>query len=929
MKAPIRRIISAEEVKQLLERIYPNGEPSDDWRVVGLDSEFKKHENGTYTIYYMQISNGRENICIDGPGTSRARGKVQDLLVSFRGWLHDKRVRKAISTVSAEYRALRQYIEIQGVLIDTEVADWLLDENRREHGLKSCATDHLELHMKGYKDVFGFVPPGKKKTYVPNMEEIVWGSDKFDYVPWTGEQGREKAEKYASLDPYATKLLSDKQIEELKRVGLWDWYREVERPFTLTLIRAEDRGIKIDLPVLLTTKRKVQDALLRKRHLFRALVDKPDINLRSNDQLGVLFFAELGWPIVKYTKRSKTYPKGRASLDKEALGIYAEDDYELAKLLQGYRLDSTQNSTFLEGMYVKLDENWLLHTIFHQARVVTGRLSSGRAKEGLMNLQNIPAQKDRDPYQIRKLFIPTKPGYRIICGDYSQIELYILAQMSLDPVMVEAFKNGEDLHILTACKIWGFKYPGSDKDKIEAFKEEHKTERGKAKTVNFGLCIAGGQRVLTHVGLVPIEQVQDWHMVWDGVEWVHHDGVVCTGEKRVMTYDGLTATPEHEVYTTDGSRIPFRKAASAFCPRRLAIGAIAEVPVRYSVFDRKSREEGAQPQVCRSFMPCLRSGALASRGQCEGQENHQLHMPSKVWGRPPRLDPRSALRRYGAAVLSRYACFLEQLQRSWDQGAVQIEGTVCSLGAGEVADFGLQGFGFGPQGQQRALLENQHTSSNKVGELEEPTTVKVYDIINAGPCHRFTVEGKVVSNCYGMGAYTLAKRIKVDVKEAEKYIEDYFDLYKGVRAWSNRQIAHARKHGYVRTMGGYYRRLGEWINSSEQNMRDHAERQAMNAPIQGTAAQIIKVAMNAVEFGSKYTTRWMEPVPEIDDFSSWGVEQLLQVHDEIVLQCPEEYADQATLLVEKVMVASFKKQFTDVSIKANVAHGASWFDAKA
>lgn len=674
MKTPVRVVTSFKEAKELLSLIYPEGLPSADWKMVGLDTEYTQDKKtGSYVIYYMQISNGKVTYIIDGPGTSKARGTVQDLLTEFIQWLHDKRVKKIISSVRAEYRALSQYTLLQGVSLDTEVGDWILDENRREHGLKPCARDHCEINMKDYADVFGFVPPGKKARYVPNMEEIVYGSDKFPHVPWTGEQGRLKAEKYAGLDPYATYKVGEYEIEQMRKYDLWDWYTEVERGFTLTLIRMEDRGIAINKPVLMEIRRTVQDALLRKKHVFRALVDKPALNMNSRDQLSALFFNELAWPAVKMTKRSKTYPKGRPSLDKEALAIYVEDDYELAKLLQSYRLDATQNSTFLDGIYYKLDSEALLHTVFHQARVVTGRLSSGRAKEGLMNLQNIPAQKDRDPYKIRRLFVPTKKGYVIICGDYSQIELYILAQASGDEVMCRAFNNGEDLHILTACKIFGLKYPGACLSAQEEFKERYKAERGKAKTVNFGLN-------------------------------------------------------------------------------------------------------------------------------------------------------------------------------------------------------------------------------------------------------------------YGMSDHTLSKRIKVDQDEAADYIEAYFDLYKGVKTWIARQLQFARKHGYIRTgIGecGYYRRVADWINSSEKWEREHAERQVMNSPIQGEAARIIKVAMNAIEFGSVYKTRWFEPMPEIDKLQEWGVEQLLQVHDEIVLQCPEEHADEATKLVEKAMVSSYKKQFTKVGIKASVHHGPTWFDAKA
>ena len=933
MRVPVRVITSQDEVTALLATIFPNGSPAEDWSIVGLDTEYTQ-DDGNICLYYLQVSNGKQTYVIDGPGTSAARGNADlDLIESLAEWIACPKAKKIISTVRAEYRGLKKYAELRGVLIDTEQGDWFWDENRFKHGLKECACAHLDLPMKSYAETFGFVPQGKKRVYVPSMSEITWGSDKYSYMPWTGAKGREKAEKYAGLDPYATYKLGMKQITRLKETDLHDWYMQVERPLGLTLLKMEERGIGLDLHKFEEIQQQAHADVMRKRHLFRSLVDRPQLNLRANEQLRNLFLFELGWKPVVMTKPSKKHPKGQPSFGKEALGIYADKDFELAKLLLDFRVSAHNESSFLNPMSrnYKIDDGVCrLFTCFHQSRTVTGRLSSGDKREGLINFQNIPAMEDRDPYHIRSMFVPTRKGWRLIVGDYSMIELYILAQISGDKVMCEAFANGEDLHTLTACKVWGLPYPGTDKDKQAEFKEKYGDYRKRAKPINFGICVAEGQRVLTHVGLVPIERVQDWHKLWDGVEWVAHDGVICNGRRPVMSYGGVTATPDHLVYTKEGACVSLEDAASTIRPRQLAVGAVGEVPVRYTAFDRRGSAGSKKQAICNSGLPCVRGLPAHARGQYQGQEDQELSLPvgaCQVWPRPESGHLGGALRRYGSALLQGYACVISQLQRARDQSLVQVSGGLCTVGAEEVAFArDVQEEGLRQEGQRWSLLQGQSSSGDSLSESEKQTAL-VYDIVNAGPRHRFTVEGKIVSNCYGMSAHTLGKRIKATEEEAEKYIAAYFDLYKGAKHWIDETIESAHETGCVWTPGGYIRHLPD-INSPDKSAREHAERQATNAPIQGWAAQIIKVVMNALEFGAHYKTKFMQHVPEVAKLKEWGVEQLLQVHDEIVLQTPPEVADEATAIVQKVMEASFKDWFTKVTIHASVGNGLTWSDAK-
>ena len=147
--------------------------------------------------------------------------------------------------------------------------------------------------------------------------------------------------------------------------------------------------------------------------------------------------------------------------------------------------------------------------------------------------------------------------------DQSQVEIRVAAALSGDPDMLEIINSGKDFHSATAELIYG-----------PNFTDEQRTA---SKT-----CIAEGQLVLTDTGLKPIESVRSHDLVWDGMEWVHHDGVVFQGERDVIEYAGLTATPDHMVFTAEGGALPFGAAASRLAGRRLAVGGNGGVPAWYT-----------------------------------------------------------------------------------------------------------------------------------------------------------------------------------------------------------------------------------------------------------------------------------------------------------------------------------------------------------
>lgn len=558
--------------KALLSRIYPGGAPAEEWRRVGLDTEFfvedappNSAQDGATQLGYLQISNGKERIVIEGPLASTARGKKQDLIKLFRPWLRDSRVKKRISTIRADFKVLRSagYGEMRGMDMDTEVLDWMYDENRMRHGLKDAAPDHVGIHMKSWKKLFEYAVMNKngsvaKKKRVANLKEVLFGRDVYaqqiaslehrreeldaEYTalkklgkkasrddkeavrlelrrvsselhelvqstpPWTGKEGRKRMIAYAALDPYATFELGNFYRKKLKEQKLWRWYQQVEHPLTLTLIRMEDRGIRIDVDALDDIRHLVKAEALRNQHVVRAMVDKPDLNLASPKQMSHLIFEELGWPVVAVNKLTEAQEEagqdeGNPSLSVGALDEYIKKGYKMAAHIKRFRNKSTLHNVFLVGALEKRDPATdLIHTIFKQTRTKTGRLSSGDRQTRKMNLQNIPSRKEKDPYRLRRFFQAITYGDDLIVADYSQIELYIVAQMSRDARMLQAFKRGEDLHMLTAAKIFGIKLPKDPsswdpashayqmwKKACDEWKEEWADERGSAKIVNFGL----------------------------------------------------------------------------------------------------------------------------------------------------------------------------------------------------------------------------------------------------------------------------------------------------------------------------------------------------------------------------------------------------------------------------------------------------------
>ena len=262
-------------------------------------------------------------------------------------------------------------------------------------------------------------------------------------------------ENYVSAGMYNVSATQDVEIEKNKLTSL---YNDVEKPLIEVLFDMEEEGFTINLSVLNSLAQKYTEEI-------KALTEKiyelagSKFNINSPQQMGIILFEKLGLPHGKKTKTGYS-----VSAD-----ILEELDHPIVTEILRYRQLSKLHSTYIEGMRSVMDKSGKVHTVFKQCLTATGRLSSTEP-----NLQNIP-NRTEEGREIRKMFVPSE-GNVLVTADYSQIELRLLAHFSLDPVLVEAYNEGKDIHSITASKIYGV-----------PLEEVTKSMRSSTKAVNFGI----------------------------------------------------------------------------------------------------------------------------------------------------------------------------------------------------------------------------------------------------------------------------------------------------------------------------------------------------------------------------------------------------------------------------------------------------------
>jgi DNA polymerase-1 len=337
---------------------------------------------------------------------------------------------------------LHQGIHLEGVVFDTMLASYVLNPETN-HNLTDLSLRHLNLTTQSYEDL---VPKGKSIADVA--------------IPAVAY--------YCGSDVYLTYRLVPKLCSALEEVPeLKTLLTEIELPLEKVLAAMEYRGIRIDPGYLGNFSRQLEKDLDSiEKQAYEAAGET--FNLGSPKQLSEILFEKLGLDKRK-SRRNKSggYSTDAATLEK------LQDDHPVVDLVVEYRTLSKLKSTYVDALPELIrDDTQRIHTDFNQAVTATGRLSSSNP-----NLQNIPI-RTAFSRQIRAAFIP-EPGWQLVAADYSQIELRILAHLSDEPVLVQAYNNNDDVHALTAKLLF-------EKDDISP------EERRLGKVINFGVIYGMG-----------------------------------------------------------------------------------------------------------------------------------------------------------------------------------------------------------------------------------------------------------------------------------------------------------------------------------------------------------------------------------------------------------------------------------------------------
>ncbi|MGN0290514.1 MAG: DNA polymerase I, partial [Lachnospiraceae bacterium] len=396
------------------EQLSLSEKPKENRQIEGISLAFSEED-----IYYIPV---REEL-----GTTDITAKLKEILDSkTEGAVMD--LKETLKNISLE--------ENSGVF-DTTVAAYLLNPLKNEYPYEDIAKDYANLMVPSKMDLLG-----KEKVLEAQKNQ---------------EEGFLKYICYLAYIPWKTK---DVLLEELDRTKMRELYDKIELPLVYTLFDMEREGVHVDAEELRIYGEELAAQIeVLEKEIYEGAGE--EFNINSPKQLGHILFEKLQMP---YGKKTKTGYSTAADVLEKLAG-----EYPLVSKILEYRQLSKLKSTYADGLANFIEEDGRIHTNFQQTVTATGRLSSTDP-----NLQNIPIRMELGRL-IRKVFLP-KEGYVFVDADYSQIELRILAHMSGDEMLIQAYREAQDIHRMTASQV--FHTP---------FEEVTPLQRRNAKAVNFGI----------------------------------------------------------------------------------------------------------------------------------------------------------------------------------------------------------------------------------------------------------------------------------------------------------------------------------------------------------------------------------------------------------------------------------------------------------
>ncbi|MGR7812496.1 DNA polymerase I [Lacinutrix undariae] len=372
-----------------------------------------------------------------------AKTEAQNLIEQLRPFFESESIEKIGQNLKYDIKVLAKYnVSVKGKLFDTMLAHYLINPDMR-HNMDILAETYLNYTPIPIVDLIG-----KKGKNQLTMRDVPL----------------EKQTEYAVEDADITLQLKEHFAKELGDANTQKLFDDIEIPLVRVLAAMELEGINLDVTFLNTLAEALNndiDTLVAK--IYEAAGE--EFNIASPKQLGIILFEKLN--LVDKPKKTKT---GQYKTGEDILSALAKE-HEIIQNILDYRGLAKLKSTYVDALPLQVEESTgRVHTDYMQTVAATGRLSSNNP-----NLQNIPIRTERGR-QVRKAFIPRNEDYTLLAADYSQIELRIIAALSEEETMIEAFKNGEDIHASTAAKV--FNVP---------LEEVTREQRSNAKTVNFGI----------------------------------------------------------------------------------------------------------------------------------------------------------------------------------------------------------------------------------------------------------------------------------------------------------------------------------------------------------------------------------------------------------------------------------------------------------
>ena len=371
------------------------------------------------------------------------RTACETKLAYFAPFFQSASIEKVGHNLKYDIKVLQQYgMAVHAPIFDTMIAHYLINPDMR-HNMDILAETYLGYNPQPITELIG-----KKGPSQGSMRNLPI----------------DKQTEYAVEDADITLQLKNHFVSELASEEVVDLFANIELPLVNVLAAMESAGIRIDVDYLdkLAVQFREETAVLEDR-IYKQAGER--FNLASPKQLGPILFDKL--KLVDKPKKTKT---GQYSTAEDVLSYLAKDHAIVADILE-WRSVKKLSNTYIEALPQQVNPKTnRVHTIFNQAVAATGRLSSNHP-----NLQNIPIRTERGQL-VRKAFVPRDEDHVLLAADYSQIELRVIASLSGDTEMQEAFQKGEDIHASTAAKVFGV-----------ALADVSREQRSQAKTVNFGI----------------------------------------------------------------------------------------------------------------------------------------------------------------------------------------------------------------------------------------------------------------------------------------------------------------------------------------------------------------------------------------------------------------------------------------------------------